>query len=246
MAVPIIDGHIHLHEYGHEDIMKVCGRKDLLLLAVSDDLSSSRKTLELGKRCSNVFAAVGIHPWEVGDVEDIDSVISDLTAMVKDPDADAVGEIGLDKKFVPHTYERQVPIFRYLASLAAEVGKPLSIHAAGSWREVLEILDEAGVEKAVIHWFTGPLDLLDEIASYGYYIGVNAALKIQRKMREVVKVAPLEIMVTESDGPYMYRGLRLGPSMIPAVIEFIAEAKGVDEEEVRRVIHRNFMSLFTS
>jgi len=242
----IIDGHIHLHEYKHDEIREICRRKDLLLLAVSDDLNSSRKTLELGQECPNVFAAVGLHPWEVGDVENVNPILSKFTNMVKDPLTRAVGEVGLDKKFVPQTYEKQVLVFRFFASLAAETGKPLSIHAAGAWREVLEVLDELGVRKAVIHWFTGPLDLLEEIASHGYYIGVNAALKIQRKMREVVKAAPLEIMITESDGPYNYRGLRLGPHMIPEVIKFIAEAKGVDEVEVRRVIHRNFMSLFTS
>lgn len=246
MVLPIIDGHIHLHEYRHDEIREICGRKDILLLAVSDDLDSSRKTLELGRECPNVFAAVGLHPWGVGDVEDVNSVLTVFTSMVKNPLTRAVGEVGLDKKFVPQTYEKQVTVFRFFASLAAGTGKPLSIHAAGAWREVLEILGELGVRKAVIHWFTGPLDLLEDIASHGYYIGVNAALRIQRKMREVVKAAPLEIMITESDGPYNYRGLGLGPHMIPEVIRFIAEAKGVDEEEVRRVIYRNFMSLFTS
>ena len=246
MMTPIIDGHIHLHEFSDDEIREICGRKDLLLLAVSDDLASSRKTLELGQRCLNVFPAVGLHPWEVGDIEDVSSVLSEFAEMIQSSSTRAVGEVGLDKKFVPQTYEKQVPVFRFFASLAAETGKPLSIHAAGAWREVLEVLDELGVKKAVIHWFTGPLDLLEEIASHGYYIGVNAALKVQKKMREVVKAAPLEIMITESDGPYNYRGLRLGPHMIPEVIEFIAGAKGIDEEEVRRVIHRNFTSLFTS
>ncbi len=246
MVAPIVDGHIHLHEFSDDEIWEICGRDDLLLLAVSDDIASSRRTLELGRMCRNVFAAVGLHPWEVGNVKNIDPVLSEFAAMIKDPLTRAVGEVGIDKKFVPQTYERQVPVFKFFASLAAETGKPLSIHAAGAWREVLKMLDELGVRKAVIHWFTGPIDLLEEIASHGYYIGVNAALKIQKKMRDVVRAAPLEIMITESDGPYNYRGLRLGPHMIPDVIRFIAEAKGVDEEEVRRVVHRNFVNLFTS
>lgn len=246
MSIPVVDGHIHLHEFSDDEIRNICGREGLLLLAVSDDLISSKKTIELGQKCSNVFAAVGLHPWEVGNIEGASSALNEFAEMIKSSLVRAVGEVGLDKKFVPQTYEKQVPVFRFFASLAAETGKPLSIHAAGAWREVLEVLDEVGVKKAVIHWFTGPLDLLDEIASHGYYIGVNAALKIQRKMREVVKAAPLEVMITESDGPYNYRGLRLGPHMIPEVIEFIAEVKGIDEEEVRRVVHRNFARLFTS
>ncbi len=246
MATPLVDGHIHLHEFSDSEARVLCGRSDLLLLAVSDDIASSKKTLELVRRCPNTFGAVGLHPWEVGNVNDIEFVLREFKAMAEDPLIKAIGEVGLDRKFVPQTYEKQIPVFRFFASLAVETSKPMSIHAAGAWREVLEILEELGVRKAVIHWFTGPLDLLEEIASYRYFIGINAALKIQKKMRDVVRAAPLEVMITESDGPYNYRGLRLGPSMIPDVVRFIAETKGVDEEEVRKVIYRNFTSLFTS
>jgi len=245
MHTPLVDGHIHLHEFSENEVRELCNRDDLLLLAVSDDVQSSKKTVSLGRSCRNVFAAIGLHPWEVGDIADIDAALEELGLMVKDPAVKAVGEVGLDKKFVPETFEKQLPVFRFFASLAASTGKPLSIHAAGAWREVLKILEELGVRKAVIHWFTGPLDLIEEIASYGYYIGVNAALKIQKKMREVVRASPLDIMITESDGPYEYRGLRLGPHMIADVLGFIAETKNVDVEEVRRVIYRNFSSLFT-
>ena len=234
-----IDSHVHMHEYSEDEIMKYCSMADYVFLAVSDDYESSLKTLNIAKKCSNVIPAIGIHPWEVGktSMDELDKVMKLVD------NAYFLGEVGLDKKFVPQTFDRQLDIFRKFVEVAKEYDKGLSIHAAGAWREVLNVLYKYDVKVAIIHWYTGPPELLKDIESLGYYIGVNVALKIQRKMRLIVEKAPLERMITESDGPYEYRGMKLNPELIPEAINEIAKIKEVSKDHVTKLISENFKNL---
>jgi len=234
----IIDSHIHLHEYGNE-VDKYCGNMCLRLVAMSDDFESSKHTVELGRRCRNVVPAVGIHPWSIS--EGADRYLNQVLELIRE--AQFVGEVGLDRKFVPQTFKRQLSVFREFLKAASEYGRGVSVHAAGAWSEVLRELEKYDVKVAIIHWYTGPIELLDNIKSLGYYIGVNPAIRMQRKMREVVKAAPLEIILTESDGPYNYRGMSLGPELIRETIKIIAELKSISVAEVAEAIKQNFNSV---
>jgi len=239
MRKKYVDSHIHLNEYPEERISSVCGRDDMELIAVSEDLHSSLTNISIERKCSNVRAAVGIHPWNVGKVsaEDLAKVLELID------NVSFIGEVGLDKKFTPETFDLQLKIFSEFVTQALSGRKVLLLHAAGAWREVLEILSRSAVETAVIHWYTGPLEYLKNIKELGYFIGVNVALLRQPKMREVVKQAPLDIILTESDGPYEYRGLRLEPELIPELMCEIAVIKGVGFEEVVTAVYNNYLNL---
>ena len=233
----LVDSHVHLHEI--REYSRYCNRAGMVLLAVSDDLKSSELTLSRFRGCRNVVPAVGIHPWEVGGSSE-----GELRRVLELAEgAPFIGEVGLDRRFVSGTYGKQLRFFREFVDYASSKGKGMSIHAAGAWREVLEVLKSSGVRAAVIHWYTGPRELIEDIESMGYFIGVNAAIKVQRKMVEVVKHAPLEVMLTESDAPYEYRGVRLMPELVPEVISAIARVKGVDEDVVASTIFGNFRRL---
>ncbi len=158
--------------------------------------------------------------------------------------ASCIGEVGLDRRFVPDSYEKQLPVFRAMVEAAVERGLPLNLHSPGAWRDVYLVLREYGVEKAVFHWYTGPLDLLREITAAGYYVSVNAAAIIQEKMRRIAREAPLNSLVVESDGPYRYRGLSLAPPMVRDAVRVIAEEKRLDVEEVREAVLGNTFRLY--
>lgn len=234
-----VDSHIHLNDYSQERIISLCGRDDIELIAVSEDLRSSLINLSLKKKCFNVKAAVGIHPWNA------DKVTADELAKVIElvDSVSFVGEVGLDKRFTPSTFDLQLKIFKEFVSLCSSSKKILLLHAAGAWREVLEELTKNSVEAAVFHWYTGPLEYLRDIKDLGYFIGINVALLKQPKMREVVRQAPLDIMLTESDGPYEYRGLKLEPELIPSLLNEIATIKNVSPEEVLEAIYNNYLNL---
>lgn len=234
MDLKYVDAHCHLHEYDDERVEELT--RSYVIVAVSDDAASSLRTVELVSRFK-LFPCVGIHPWEVGkasrdDVEVVKRLVSEGKAV-------CIGEVGLDKMFVPQTFSKQLEVFKEMVRLAAEYSLPMNLHTAGAWREAFDIVTKAGVERALFHWYTGPLDLLRDIVETGYLISVNPSVMFQRRHQRVVKEAPLHSLVTESDGPYKYRGVELGPPMIPDTVAFIAEAKNLSAEDVARRVGEN-------
>ena len=233
------DAHCHLHEF---DEREVEGFSDYVIAAVSDDVESSKKTMEMAQERENVIPCFGIHPWVVDKAST--SSIGEIEALVSRAELCCLGEVGLDKRFVPQTFSRQVRFFEEFVKMAVEYGVPLNVHAAGAWREVYEVLLKRDVEKALLHWYTGPLDLLEEITAKGYFISINPAMEIQKKHMAVAVEVDLRRVLVESDGPYEYRGLRLTPKLIPKTLEGLAKARKLRVEELKSIVESNFRAFF--
>jgi len=238
----LTDAHCHLYEFSESDIAAYA--KSFLIAAVSDDLESSRKTLLIAKRFRSVIPCIGVHPWEVGETPI--SHLAEIAKLIDSHDVHCLGEIGLDKKFSSSTISRQRLFFHEFLRLAKEYQLAVNVHALGAWSEVLSLLRKYDISRAVIHWYTGPLILIDEIVELGYYISINPSCMIQKRHRRVVEYLDLRFMLTESDGPYNYRGLNLSPQMIGDVVKLIAELKNLDRNTVEEAIYRNFKHLFSA
>ena len=233
---------MHLHEFEREDIEEFLS-SGMILVAVSDDYESSLKTLELRDSYpESVVACVGVHPWQVPE-EGIPTGALEATAdLVRD--ADCVGEVGLDLKFVPRTFNAQVRVLQRLVEEAVRLGKPLNVHAAGAWRETLDLLLKVGVASAIFHWYTGPEELLSLLREKGFFVTVNPALKVQKKLREIAAKLPEELILLESDGPYDYRGLKLTPRLIPELLGELARLRGTSPDALLVTIWKNFSRVF--
>lgn len=231
-----VDAHCHIHEFGEDDLMKYCNSKKFKIIAVSDDLLSSLETLEISKACFNMIPCVGIHPWKVGRVSEKDlEAVLELAGSVR-----FLGEVGIDKRFVPETYEKQLQFFRRFVEYSSSNGLGVNVHAAGAWEDALRILFKHDVKLAIIHWYTGPVKLLKDVSSMGYYVTVNPAVRVQPRSREIVLNASLDIILTESDSPYEYRGVKLTPEKIADAVNEIASIKGVGLEEVVNAVLSNY------
>ncbi len=233
-----VDAHCHLYEYREGDLERFSRIK---MLAVSEDLVSSRRVLELGDNWDNIYPCLGVHPWNVGKVPR--QQVSEVMGLIEKSEVPCIGEIGLDRRFVPHTYPEQLELFRSFLKLARDLDLAVNVHAPGAWGDAVEELRRSDVDKALIHWYTGPPELLEQIREHGYLISINPAIKIQKKHREVAAIAPTSILLTESDGPYKYRGMDLDPTMVGDVIEELATIKRMSREELREIIYTNFMRL---
>ena len=233
------DAHCHLHEFNEEEIR---GLKDYIIVAVSDDLETSIKTIKLAENYSNVLPCVGVHPWSIDEAPV--SCLEEIEKLIALYEVRGIGEVGLDRKFVPQTFSKQLKFFEKFIRLSVDYGLPMNIHAPDAWRDVYELLIRHDVEKAVIHWYTGPLDLLEELTAKGYYISINPAVEIQKKHMRIAAKVNLRGMLVESDGPYEYRGVRLTPKLIPRLLEVLAKARGVKYEELSSTIALNFKRLF--
>ncbi|MFZ8855451.1 MAG: TatD family hydrolase [Thermofilaceae archaeon] len=236
------DAHVHLHEFERKDVEEFVS-SGMVLVAVSDDYESSLRTLDLRDSYpESIVACVGVHPWQVPEDGVPASTLEAVADLVRD--ADCVGEVGLDLKFVPKTFSAQVPVLRRLAEEAARLGKPLNVHAAGAWREALDLLLEVGRVSAIFHWYTGPEELLPLLRERGCLVTVNPALRVQKKLREIAAKLPEELILLESDGPYDYRGLKLTPRMVPKLLEELARLRGTPPDALLTTVWKNFTRVF--
>jgi TatD DNase family protein len=233
------DAHCHLHEFNEKEIEEL---REYVIAAVSDDVESSKKTMKLAQELENVVPCFGIHPWVV-DKASMRSV-REIEVLVSSSEICCLGEVGLDKKFVPQTFSKQVRFFEEFVRMAVEYGVPLNVHAAGAWHEVYGMLLKSDVEKALLHWYTGPLDLLEELTAKGYFISINPAMEIQKKHVMIAMEVDLKRVLMESDSPYEYRGLRLTPKLIPKTLESLAKARGLRVEELKSIVESNFREFF--
>lgn len=233
---------MHLHEFERKDVEEFVS-SGMVLVAVSDDYESSLKTLELRDSYpESVVACVGIHPWQIPEEGIPVEVLEATVDLVRE--ADCVGEVGLDLKFVPQTFNAQVRVLCRLAEEAVRLGKTLNVHAAGAWREVLDMLLKLGGASAIFHWYTGPEELLPLLREKGFFVTVNPALKIQKRLREIAVKLPEDLLLLESDGPYDYRGLKLSPRAIPDLIEELARLRGTPPDALLATVWKNFTRAF--
>jgi len=233
----LVDAHCHAHAFSDAELREF---SKIRIIAVSEDLESSRRTIDLSKRFNNIIPFVGIHPWNLESISEKE--LEEVLEILRLSGAMGIGEVGVDGR-IKRSIRRQVEVFKLFCEISAELDLPMNIHALDAWDQVFEIMLKMDVRRALFHWYTGPIRLLRDIGEAGYYISINPAARVQPKHRKVLENAELDMIVTESDGPYNYRGLRLKPTMISDLMEFISNVKGVDRISLEEVIERNFERL---
>ncbi len=233
----IIDMHCHAHEYDEKSINEFVSQ-GILIVSVADDPITSSKNIALGEKYKgSLVPCVGIHPWEASKYSAVDA--EKLVEQAIENNVKCIGEVGLDRLFVAKTIDKQKNIFQKFLEAARTHDFIFNLHTPRTWREVFELLVKYDVRRAYFHWYTGPIDLLKDIESMGYFIGINPAALIQEKHRRIIEKAPLNIIITESDGPYKYKSMRLNPFLIKDTIELISKIKEIDTRYVIENIEVN-------
>lgn len=251
--------------HAHYDDEQFAGDRDALLssllagdigkiINVGASIATTEQTLALAERYSQVYAAVGVHPCDVGDLNE--ETYDWLSAQTRHPKTVAVGEIGLDYYWEkdPNARELQQSWFRRQLELAAQSSLPVIIHSRDAAEETFQAMKEAakwGIP-GVIHCYSYSAELAKEFVRLGYYIGVGGVVtfKNAKKLKETVQQVPLERILLETDCPYMapepYRGKRNNSAYLSYVAEEVARLKGVSAAEVEDVTWRNAERLFLS
>ncbi|MFZ8800724.1 MAG: TatD family hydrolase [Candidatus Nanopusillus sp.] len=233
-----IDSHCHLYKFNETEIKRIIKNRDIIILSVSEDLESSLKNLFLSQLNENVIPAVGIHPWNVENInEKTFKIIEDI---IKENKIKILGEIGLDKKFKPETFEKQKEIFEKFLNLAKEYELNLNLHTPNASNEVFDLLIKYDIKKAYFHWYSGDEKLLEEIIDKGYFIGINVATIINEKYKRYIEIANIKNIITESDGPYNYKGIILHPDLLKDLYRLISNMQKIDLEELSNIIQTNF------
>ena len=227
-----------------------CGIKRVVNIGAS--IASTRNSIELAEKYDYIYAAVGVHPSEIAELnEERFAWLKELTKLEK---VVAVGEIGLDYYWdkEPEVQERQRYWFRRQMDLAREANLPIVVHSRDAAADTMQVMKEAHAEEipGVIHCYSYSPEMAQEFIKMGYYIGVGGVVtfKNAKKLKETVEKIPLERILLETDCPYMapepHRGKRNDSTNIPYIVAKIAELKHVTPEEVEQITWQNAMNFY--
>jgi TatD DNase family protein len=252
LPVEVLDSHCHL------DLLDVPVPRAMAaahavgvrrVLTIGVDLPSSSWCAAAGREHGDVYAGVAIHPNETTGITD--DVIGDIAVMAQLPQVRAVGETGLDyyRDWAPP--EDQQRSFRAHIEIAKSTGKTLVIHDREAHKDVLRILAEEGApDKVVFHCFSGDATMAKECTAKGYVMSFagNVTFKNAAPLREALKVAPLELVLVETDAPFLtpmpHRGKPNASYLIPFTVRSMAEVKQVDVAEMCAAISATGERLF--
>ena len=222
------------------------------VINAGSSIATTKTTLSLAQEYPFLYAAVGVHPSDVDDLnEDTYAWLRQQTTLQKTV---AVGEIGLDYYWdkEPEVQQKQRYWFVRQLALAQEADLPVIIHSRDAAEDTMQIMKKAREDgiKGVIHCYSYSPEMAQEYVKMGYRIGVGGVVtfKNARKLVQTVEEIPLSAIVLETDCPYMapepHRGERNSSLFIPYVVEKIAEIKNISTEEVLQTTNANAKKLF--
>lgn len=245
----IFDTHAHYDDGQFDE-----DREDVLLtmqaggvgtiVDASATVNSWERVLELTQKYLFVYGMIGVHPDEVGDLNEDN--FARMEQLLQKEKIVAVGEIGLDYYWDKESRDLQEAWFVSQLELARKWNLPVNIHSREAAADTMQIMKEhARGIPAIIHCYSYSKEMAEEYVRMGYLIGVGGVVtfKNAKRLKEIVKEIPLSHIVLETDCPYLApepnRGKRNSSLNLPYVAQAIAELKGITAEEVIRVTEEN-------
>ncbi len=245
LPAPAFDAHTHLDMLpGPVEAVLADARAAGIcrVVTVGCDVQSSRWVAARAAEHVGVFAAVAIHPNETaraGAGAGRDAVLAEIAALAALPQVRAVGETGLDyyRDHAPPELQREW--FRGHIEIAKAAGKALMIHDRDAHEDVLAILEQQGApEHVIFHCFSGDADMAKRCAGAGYVMSFagNVTFPGAVQLREAAAAAPADLILAETDAPYLTpvpnRGRMNAPAQVAHTLRAIAEVKGMDVAEL--------------
>ncbi|MFF1273898.1 TatD family hydrolase [Streptomyces marokkonensis] len=271
---PVADSHTHLDMQSgtvEEALAKAASVGVTTVVQVGCDLKGSRWAAETAAAYDAVHATVALHPneaprivhgdpdgWsrqgarEPGGDAGLDEALAEIDRLAALPQVKGVGETGLDYfRTGPEGKEAQERSFRAHIEIAKRHGKALVIHDRDAHADVLRVLKEEGApERTVFHCYSGDAEMAEICASAGYYMSFagNVTFKNAGNLRDALAVAPLELVLVETDAPFLtpvpYRGRPNAPYLVPVTVRAMAAVRGIDEDSLATALGANTARAF--
>lgn len=251
----IFDTHSHYDDTAFDDdrdrLLQSMEEKGVgRIVNVGSDPDSCRAALALAEKYDFIYAALGVHPSETGELAEAD--IDWICQHASHPKVAAIGEFGLDYHWPEPSPKIQRKWFLRQIRAAKETDLPIIIHSRDAAEETMRILTETKAYDCggVIHCYSYSPEMAKEYVEMGFYIGVGGVVtfKNAKKLKRTVEELPIQKIVLETDCPYMApepnRGKRNDSSQLIHVAEKIAELKGMTVQEVIRTTTENAERLY--
>ncbi|GAA1269925.1 TatD family hydrolase [Sphaerisporangium rubeum] len=219
------------------------------LVTIGYDLRSSRWNAATARDVEGVYAGVAVHPNEAHHATP--ETLDEIERLAREPHVRAVGETGLDYYRDWSPKQAQHASFRAHIEIAKRTGKALVIHDRDAHEDVLKVLADQGAPDVVVfHSFSGDADYAGRCVKEGYHLSFSGPVtyKNATALREAVQVTPPELMLVETDAPYLppvpHRGRPNAPYLIPLTLRLLAELKSLTEAELAATISANGERVF--
>ncbi|KQX83098.1 TatD family hydrolase [Streptomyces sp. Root1310] len=274
LGVPVADSHTHLDMQSGtvpEALAKAASVGVTTVVQVGCDVRGSRWAAETAAAHDSVHATVALHPNEAprivhgdpdgwsrqgartpGGAQALDEALAEIDRLAALAHVKGVGETGLDHfRTGPEGKEAQESSFRAHIEMAKRHGKALVIHDRDAHADVLRVLKEEGApERTVFHCYSGDAEMAEICARAGYFMSFagNVTFKNAQNLRDAVAVAPLELLLVETDAPFLtpapYRGRPNAPYLIPVTVRAMAAVRGIDEDTLATALAKNTARAF--
>jgi TatD DNase family protein len=257
--VTLCDSHAHLDgsEFAEDRDQviaraRAAGVERMLLIGLWRKPGDFGNSLQIQESHPGLFGVTfGVHPHDCAQVPPEDwERLSELAAGTT---VNAVGETGLDYHYDHSPRDVQRHSFERQLALAAELGKPVSVHLREAQADSLAILTASGIGRGpggVIHCFSGDANVADRYLDLGLYLSISGIVTFRNAttLQDAVRHIPLDRLLIETDAPFLapipFRGKRNEPAHVKLVAEKIAELKGIPADEVAATTTRNAERLF--
>jgi TatD DNase family protein len=241
----IIDAHVHLDRYGDllDDALVEIEQQRIFTVATAMDPPSYAELKSIGERSPLILPTFGVHPRRAAQYA---GRLHELASLIAD--SPAIGEIGLDFHWEKDTttFPAQIKVLEYFFAAAREQNKFVNLHTKGGEREILDLLEQYEVRRAVIHWYSGPLDILRAMIQYGCYFTVGVEVHFSDSIKTIAGEIPDPLLLTETDNPGGLKwltGTTGMPQDIRKVIDTLAKLRNSSVDSITRTVHDNFVRL---
>ncbi|MCH5350602.1 MAG: TatD family hydrolase [Clostridiales bacterium] len=249
----LIDTHAHITDEKYGDggkgIIEAMPRDNLeAIICIGCDRESSLAAVEVAKN-PNVYAAVGVHPYYPEIVTN--ALMDEFKSLAQNEKVVAIGEFGLDYHHDEYDRDAQIKAMAMQYELARELKLPMVFHVRAATGDFIDFIrDKAFPEGGVMHCFAGSVETADICVKKGLYIAFGGKLTYRnsKTTQEVAKKIPLDMILLETDAPYLTPVEKIGQVNYPAFVSYvrdkIAELRGMTADEVESVTTKNAKTLF--
>ncbi|MGZ8427660.1 MAG: TatD family hydrolase [Candidatus Binatia bacterium] len=243
----LIDAHVHLDKYGAllDRALQEIAEQQIFTVATAMDLPSYLELQKIGERSELVLPTFGIHPRRAAEYADR---LPELSRYIER--SPAIGEIGLDLHWVKDTttYPAQRKVLEYFIAAAGEQNKFVNLHTKAGEKEILDLLVNYDVRRAIIHWYSGPMDVLTAMIDFGCYFTIGVEVLYSDYIKEIAKAVPDHLLLTETDNPGALRWLKKNdevgmPVAVKDVVKALATLRQSTPEKLESLVHTNFCRL---
>ena len=273
-----IDIHSHVNfkafDVDRDEVIKRALDNDTWVINVGTQIDTSKKAIEIANQYEEgVYAIIGLHPIHTGasyhDEKELGEGGKEFTSrgeifekesykeLFKNQKVVGIGECGLDYyRCTSESIEKQKKAFIEQIKLANEFSLPLMLHIRNNpeekkynaYRDALELLKKYSNVKGDVHFFAGSAEDAKNFTDFGFTLSFTGVITFTKDYDEVIKNTPLDMIMSETDSPYVtpipHRGKRNEPSYVKEVVKKIAQIKNLSESEVARAIVVNAKRVF--